>query len=232
MLATYLFRNPATWIIPLLIQILSYWKILGKMDKRKWCALIPIFGEMEMSTDLFLYMRSFWRPAMIAIAMFLTSRYLGTDNMYSIVMGLVALIVYGVFLIRLYARLAKQFGKSKMFAFGLIMVPLVFLPILGFGKSAYLGKPDLKPAIELSPGAQRFRRVIAVCISVLELVVLVVGCFFITMMVHPFRPVAQYLLDDTMNKLSSVTDSDEIVGREETLGGDYAAVVEAQRTRD
>ena len=232
MLATYLFRNPATWIIPLLIQILSYWKILGKMDKRKWCAVIPIFGEMEMSTDLFLYMRSFWRPAMIAIAMFLTSRYLGTDNMYSIVMGLVALIVYGVFLIRLYARLAKQFGKSKMFAFGLIMVPLVFLPILGFGKSAYLGKPDLKPAIELSPGAQRFRRVIAVCISVLELVVLVVGCFFITMMVHPFRPVAQYLLDDTMNKLSSVTDSDEIVGREETLGGDYAAVVEAQRTRD
>ena len=123
MLATYLFRNPAVWVVPLLIQILSYWKILGKMGKRRWCAIIPILGEMEMSTDLFYLMRSFWRPAMITIAMFLTSRYLGMDNMYSLVMALVALIVYGVFMIRLYCRLAKQFGKGKGFTFGLIMMP-------------------------------------------------------------------------------------------------------------
>ena len=78
------------------------------MGKRKWCAIIPILGEMEMSTDLFYLMRSFWRPAMITIAMFLTSRYLGMDNMYSLVMALVALIVYGVFMIRLYCRLPEK----------------------------------------------------------------------------------------------------------------------------
>ena len=129
MLFTYLFRNPAVWTFPLLIQILCYYRILGKMGKRKYCAIIPILGDMEMSTDLFRSMGSFWRPALICIAMFLTSRYLGMDNEYSLVMAFVALIVYGVFLMRLYWRLAKQFGKGKGFAVGLILMPLIFLLI-------------------------------------------------------------------------------------------------------
>ena len=161
MLITYLFRNPTVWVLPLLIQILSYWKILGKMGKRRWCAVIPILGEMEMSTELFRYMRSFWRPAMITIAMFLTSRYLGMDNMYSIVMALVALIVYGVFLIRLYSRLAKQFGKGKAFTCGLILMPLLFLLILGFGKSEYLGRPEFRGR-ELSPKAEKVRKAVGI----------------------------------------------------------------------
>ena len=35
-----------------------------------------------------------------------------------------------------------------------------------------------------------------------------------------------------MNKLANVTDTDEIVGREQTLGADYEKKVEEQRTRD
>ena len=31
MLFTYLFRNPAVWTFPLLVQILCYYRILGKM---------------------------------------------------------------------------------------------------------------------------------------------------------------------------------------------------------
>ena len=232
MLATYLFRNPAVWIIPLAIQVLSYWKILGKMGKRKWCAIIPILGEMEMSTDLFRRMRSFWRPAAITIAMFLTSRYLGMENTYSNVMAMVALIVYGIFLIRLYSRLAKQFGKSKLFAFGLIMIPLLFLPILGFGRSRYLGRPAFKPEKKRSPGAERLRKAGLVCISIVELAALILGCFFVTVLVHPFRPVVQYMLDDTMKQMSSVTDSYEIVGRKDTLGDGYETLVAGQRTRD
>ena len=130
MLFTYLFREPAVWTVPLILQIICYYRILGKMGKRKYFAIIPILGDMEMSTDLFRSMRSFWRPAAITIAMFLTSRYLGMNNMYSIVMSMVALVVYGVFLIRLYSRLAKQFGKGRMFALGLILMPIIFLFIL------------------------------------------------------------------------------------------------------
>ncbi len=233
MLATYLFRNPAVWTFPLLIQILCYYKILGKMGKRRYFAIIPMLGEMEMSTDLFRRMRSFWRPAVITIAMFLTSRYLGIDNEYSLVMAFVALIVYGIFLTRLYWRLAKQFGKSKMFAVGLILIPIVFLLILAFGKkNIYLGKPEFRPERELSPSARRIRKAGVVIISTVELVVLIAGCFLITVFVHPFRPVAQYMMDDTIKKISDITETDEYVGRDTTLGADYAKIVESQRTRD
>ena len=232
MLFTYLFRNPAVWTTPLLIQILCYYKILGKMGKRKYFAIIPMLGEMEMSTDLFRTMRSFWRPAIITIAMFLTSRYLGMNNEYSLVMALVALIVYGIFMIRLYWRLAKQFGRSKAFGVGLILMPVIFLLILAFGKSVYLGRPEFRPERELSPKERKIRDTGLVMISVAEFAALILGCFFATVMVHPFRPVAQYMLDDTIKQLKNVTDSEEIVDREDTLGADYAAVIGQQRTRD
>ena len=233
MLATYLFRDPAVWTIPLLIQIVCYYRILGKMGKRKCFAIIPILGDMEMSTDLFRRMRSFWRPAAITIAMILTSRYLGMNNVYSIVMALVALIVYGVFLIRLYWRLAKQFGRGKMFGLGLILMPVIFLALLAFGKKyVYLGKPEFKPEKELTPAARKIRTAGFAALSAAELAVLIIGCFYITIMVHPFRFVTDYMVKDIAKDLSSVTDSDEIIGRDITLGDGYEAVVEKQRTRD
>lgn len=232
MLFTYIFRNPAYWAVPLAIQILCYYKILGKMGKRQYFAIIPILGDMEMSTDLFRRMRSFWRPAAITAAMFVTSRYLGMDNEIAIIMGFVALIVYGVFLIRLYWRLGKQFGRGRIFRIGLIVFPFIFLIILAFGKSVYLGRPAFRPEKERSPGAARVRKAGLVALSVAEIAALVVGCFFITLVVHPFRPVAKYMMDDTISKIKDVTDTDEIVGRDDTLGADAEKIIEAQRSRD
>ncbi len=233
MLFTYLFREPAVWTVPLMIQIICYYRILGKMGKRKYFAIFPMLGEMEMSTDLFRKMRSFWRPAVITVAMFLTSRYLGMNNVYSIVMGVVALIVYGIFLIRLYSRLARQFGRGRLFALGLILMPVIFLAILGFGKrNVYLGKPEFRPERELSPATVRIRKAGVLAISAVELAALIFGCFMITVVVHPFRPVVQYMIGEVSSDLKNVTDSDEIVGRDATLGADYEAIVEKQRTRD
>ena len=48
MLITYLFRNPALWIIPLAIQILSYWKILGKMGLK---LKFQYFGHLMRRVD-------------------------------------------------------------------------------------------------------------------------------------------------------------------------------------
>lgn len=232
MLIAYIFRNPVIWIIPLIIQASSYVKILKKMGKREVMGIIPVLGEMEMSADLFRNMRSFWRPAIVTAAMFLTVRYIGSGNTYGLVMNMVALIVYGVFLAQLYYRLARQFGKGMFFALGLIFVPLVFLPVLAFGKSAYLGKPAFKPEKELKGIPEKLRKAAVVAFTILELTVLVTGCFFITVIVRPFRPVAKYLMNDTINKLSTVTDTDEIIGRDTTLGDDYVKIADAQRSRD
>ena len=232
MLVLYILRDPVVWGIPLLIQILSYMRILRKMGKSSSLGVIPFMGEWAMSQDLFRKMRVFWRPAIITLALFVTSLIIGSSSEYGIIVSFVALIVYGVFMMRLYTRLSKQFGKGFIFALGMILMPVLFLPILAFGKSKYLGPREFRPEKKRSRTANNLRRACFAGLSVVELAALIVVCFFITLLVRPLRPVAEYMMRDTMNKLSSVTETDEIISREDTLGADYAKIVEGQRTRD
>jgi hypothetical protein len=41
--------------------------------------------------------------------------------------------------ILIYIELAKKFGKEIGFAIGMILLPIVFFPILGFGSAEYKG---------------------------------------------------------------------------------------------
>jgi hypothetical protein len=45
-------------------------------------------------------------------------------------------VVFGIVLL---VALARNFGKSGGFAAGLILLPIVFFPMLAFGKASYLG---------------------------------------------------------------------------------------------
>jgi hypothetical protein len=47
-------------------------------------------------------------------------------------------VVNIVFLILTYLALAPRFGKSAGFAVGLILLPFVFFPIMGFDSSQYI----------------------------------------------------------------------------------------------
>ena len=157
---------------------------------------------------------------------------IGRNNEFGMILSLGSLIVYGVFLIRLYSRLVKQFGKGKFFALLVILFPVIFLPVLAFGKSTYLGKKEFPPEKERSAASRRIRKAGLVAFSAAEIAVLICACFYITLLVRPLRPVAEYMMNDTIAQLSSVTDSDEIVGRSETLGAGYEQIIEKQRTRN
>ena len=156
---------------------------------------------------------------------------IGIHNIYGIVLSFVALTVYSVFLLRLYWRLGRQFGRGVLFRLGLIFIPTLFLLILAFGKSTYQGKIEF-PEPNLSPTGAKLRKFGIVAISAVELAALIFGCFMITVIVRPFRPVVKYMLNDTLKQLSAVTDTDEIVGRDVSIGADYETIVEEQRTRD
>ncbi|MBQ6388612.1 MAG: hypothetical protein IJH90_03150 [Mogibacterium sp.] len=231
MVFIYLFGTPVAIAVIMIPQILSYVKILQKMGKNPLMGIIPPLGDMEMSKDLFRSMRSFWRPAIITLVMYLTVVVIGIHNIYGIVLSFVALTVYSVFLLRLYWRLGRQFGRGVLFRLGLIFIPTLFLLILAFGKSTYQGKIEF-PEPNLSPTGAKLRKVGIVAISAVELAALIFGCFMITVIVRPFRPVVKYMLNDTLKQLSAVTDTDEIVGRDVSIGADYETIVEEQRTRD
>ena len=225
-------RDPLFWVIPLLIQIVSYAKILKKMGKRSAMAIVPFLGEMEMAYDLFRYRRTYWRQAVVAVCLLATAEWIGTDNSYGLALKAAALTVYGVFLIRLYFRLSKQFGRGFGFFLGLVTMPLIFLPVLAFGKSAYLGRPEFKEEKERSPLAVWLKRTGFVLVSVAELAVLLAVCFGLATLLHPARPIAEYMLRGDLNKMESVTDTAEVVGRNDTLGADHAKIVKKLRSRD
>ncbi len=231
MILTYFFREPAAWGIPLLIQAVSYMLILRKMGKMPLKGIIPILGEMEMSRDLFRRRRSFWRPAIVAGVLMITAWYLSSNTEISLYLRVTAAIVYGVFLIRLYWRLAGQFGRGVLFRIGLILVPSVFLLILALGRSKYLGPIEFPPDKPRSRTATFLRKAAVGIISLAELGALVGGCFLLTIIFHPARPIAEYMLQEDLAKMSSVTESDELVTRADTMGAGYEAVVDAQRSR-
>lgn len=224
-------RMPLIWIIPLIVLILCYAGILKKMGKKPVLAIVPVIGEWKMSHDLFRGMHTFWRAAAVSLCLFATGLWL-KDGEYAIMLRLSAVIVYGVFLARLYWRLAKQFGKNIGFRIGIVLMPFIFLAVLAFGKSVYLGPRQFGPEKERSKAAVWLWKAAAGLFTVAEVAVVAGGCFMLATMLHPARPIAQLIIQDELDKMSSVTDSSEIIGREDTLGSGYKSIVEGLRTRD
>ena len=231
MVIMYLLHSKTTWILPMFIQIISYAAILRKMGRSPYRGIIPVLGEMEMSRDLFRSMRSFWRPCIVTAALMLTATYL-QGREYATYLKIICVLVYGIFVARLYWRLTKQFGKGRVFAVLMILIPIIFLPILAFGKSTYLGRPQFKPEKKRSKLQKSIRNAAIVMISGIEVLVLILVCFGLTVLFRPIRPMMNYMLNDSLAEIASVSESDQYVSREDTIGQNFEAVASAQRSRD
>ena len=120
MLLYYTLMEPESFIIPWVLQSVAYFFVLRKMGLRKSTALIPFLAEREMSTALFRKMRSFYRPFIIAVVFLAGAYYLGPEENTGAAYLFIAFIVYGLFTVRLYYRLAKSFGKGIIYTFFLI----------------------------------------------------------------------------------------------------------------
>lgn len=99
------------------LMIVAVLKIFKKAGRNGWEAIIPIYNNWVMYEIVGM---PGWY-ALLALIPF--------------VGGIIAL----VFTIMAYIRLAKAFGKDGGYAVGLILLPVIFFPILGFGKSVWYG---------------------------------------------------------------------------------------------
>ena len=93
------------------ILLISMWKIFTKAGKPGWAAIIPIYNMIVM-------LQIIKKPEWWVIFMFIP--------FVNIIVGLVVLVQF-----------AQTFGKGAGFTLGLIFLPFIFYPILGFGKSTY-----------------------------------------------------------------------------------------------
>jgi hypothetical protein len=101
-------------------MIAGMWKIFTKAGQPGWAAIVPIYNTYVLLTIA-------GKPGWWLILMFIP--------IANIVVGILAMI-----------GLASKFGKGGGFVAGLILLPLVFCPILGFGGAQYGGAPTPEPA--------------------------------------------------------------------------------------
>ncbi len=104
-------------LLSYIVMVISWWKIFEKAGIEGWKALIP-FYNMWILTEIA------GRPGWLVIVM-----------MFSTMLGDIAILVILVIQIIIYSDLAKAFGKELAFTIGIIVLPIVFFPILAFGKS-------------------------------------------------------------------------------------------------
>ena len=99
-----------------ILGLVCNWKIYAKAGQPGWGALIPIY-------NVYLLFKITW------------------GNGWYFLLTLIP-IANVVIAILTQVKLAKVFGKDGGFAVGLIFLSFIFLPILAFDKSEYVGVPQ------------------------------------------------------------------------------------------
>ena len=97
----------------LVLLIISQWKIFTKANKPGWACLIPIYNSLVL---LQIIGKPWWWLLLFLIP-----------------------FVNLIFAIWVTNLLSKSFGKDEGFTIGLILLPIIFLPILGLGSAKYAG---------------------------------------------------------------------------------------------
>jgi hypothetical protein len=114
------------YIAVIAFEIAALWKVFVKAGQPGWAAIIPIY-------NLYILLKVIGRPGwwillfLLAIIPFV---------------GWIAVLVLGIIIA---IDLAKSFAKSSGFAVGLFLLNFIFVPILGFGESQYVGPAASTP---------------------------------------------------------------------------------------
>lgn len=96
-----------------IIVIAGYWKIFTKAGEEGWKSLIPFLNT-------YILFQIAWGNGILFLLLFVP-------------------VVNIVVTVMLQFKLARAFGQSDGFAFGLLFLPYIFYLILGFGSSEYIG---------------------------------------------------------------------------------------------
>jgi hypothetical protein len=117
--------------VALVIYIIAWWRLFGKAGEPGWKILIPFYGE-------YVTYKVAWKPIFFWVALGLGV----VGGGISVVMPLFAWVISiaGIVLtVLFYINLAKAFNRGGGFVVGLIFLNLIFLLILAFGSSEYVG---------------------------------------------------------------------------------------------
>jgi uncharacterized membrane protein YhaH (DUF805 family) len=108
------------YIAVIAISIASMWKIFEKAGRPGWAAIVPIYNIVVM-------LEIIGKPVWWIVLFFIP-----LANIYVAVM--------------IPILMARSFNQSTGFGIGLLLLPVVFYPMLGFGDARYAGPAGLEKA--------------------------------------------------------------------------------------
>ena len=106
-------------------SIVCLWRVYVKAGKPGWAAIVPIYNIL---VELEILGRPWWWLLLMLIPL------------VNIVIGIIIIF-----------DLAKVFGKSSGFGFGLLFLSPVFMAILAFGDAKYIGPVAGQPTAYTPP---------------------------------------------------------------------------------
>ena len=122
-------------IIFAILYVIAYWRLFTKAGIPGWWALIP-------GANGYMALKMVWAPKWFFIAIivgFLDAILFGIGNPFLVWLSWLMTVALLVISIIYDVKLAKAFNKSTGFAVGLIFLNAIFILILAFGNSQYVG---------------------------------------------------------------------------------------------
>ena len=99
------------WLAVLILVIAGIWKVFTKAGKPGWASIVPIYNMIVL-------LEIAGKPTWWILLYFIP--------FVNIIIGIIVTI-----------EVARQFGQGIGFTLGLIFLPFIFFPILGFGGARY-----------------------------------------------------------------------------------------------
>ena len=214
-----------------MMKVPGYFLVLRKMPLDAKTAIIPFLAERQMAKVLFRLLRSFYRPFIISAVFICAAVYLSPQIGMGKIFMMIAVVVYGWFLIRLYWKLGKSFGKGVFFRILLILFPQLFLIVLGLSRAEYTPL-ELKPVKQFPKWIDWLIKGLIALISGAEIIALVAVVGFITIRTHMPGPMVDWMLEDFHDKTKDVTGTEEVVSREDAMGSDAALIDTMEVSRE
>lgn len=153
----------AAYIVVVLILtvlwIVANWKIFTKADEAGWKSIIPIYNQYTL-------FKLTWKTSMfwIMLALSFVSGIVTSlmDNTAGEVISAIVLIAAAVINIMQMHQQSKAFGHGAGFTCGLVFLNTIFVMILAFGSSQYLGNPSETDVSEQSEAQKEPEKLVEV----------------------------------------------------------------------
>lgn len=101
------------WLAITALGVIALWFIFSKAGEPGWAAIVPLYNT-------YILYKITWGNGWLFLLLLIP--------IANIVIGIITAVYLG-----------QAFKKSGGFIVGLVLLPIVFMPILGFGSSKYVG---------------------------------------------------------------------------------------------